>query len=98
MLYHHLGNTGYAGKRKKWRQEEREAAEAGKENPLEGIDERGRDFFYAHQPKKLKEGKTKYNEPQTKKAEKALLAIKAAKERGEFKPRRDHDELTKAYP
>jgi hypothetical protein len=29
---------------------------------LEGIDERGRDFFYARRPKKLKEGKTKYNE------------------------------------
>jgi hypothetical protein len=83
MLPHHLGNTAYAGKRKKWRQDEREAAKARLENPLEGIDERGRDFFYGRRPKKLKEGKTKYNEPQTEEAEKALLAIKAAKEGGQ---------------
>jgi hypothetical protein len=95
-LYHHLGNTGYTGKRKKWQQEEREAAEVEQESPLEGIDERGRDFFYARRPKKLKEGRTKYNEPQTEEAEKALLMIKAAKEHGEFQPCRDHDELTEA--
>jgi hypothetical protein len=55
---------------------------------------RTREYFYACQPKKLKEGRTKYNEPQTEKAEKALLMIKAAKEREEFVPRRNHDELT----
>jgi hypothetical protein len=60
---------------------------------LEGIDERGHDFFYARRQKKLKEGRTKYNEPQTKEVKKALLAIKAAKECGKFEPRRDHDEL-----
>ena len=95
-LHHHVGMTGYAAKRPKWRQEEREAAEAGLDNPFEGVDERARDFFYARRPKKLKEGRNKYNEPQTEEAEKALLAIKAAKERGEFQPRRDHDELTEA--
>jgi hypothetical protein len=63
---------------------------------LEGINERGHDFFYGRRSKKLKEGRTKYNETQTKEAEKALLAIKAAKERGEFQPRREHDELTVA--
>jgi len=57
---------------------------------------RGSFIYYARRPKKLKEGRNKYNEPQTKEAEKALLTIKAAKERGEFQPRRDHDELTKA--
>jgi hypothetical protein len=95
-LHHHMGMIGYAAKRPKWWQEEREAAEAGQENPLEGVDERGRDFFYARRPKKLKEGRTKYNEPQTEEAKKALLTIKVAKERGEFQPRRDHDELTEA--
>jgi hypothetical protein len=29
MLHHHLGMTGYATKRQKWRQKEREAAVAG---------------------------------------------------------------------
>nr|AGT17032.1 hypothetical protein SHCRBa_089_D15_F_90 [Saccharum hybrid cultivar R570] len=79
-----LRTLRYAGKRNKWRQEEREAAEARLENPLEGIDKRGREFFYGRRPKKLKEGRTKYNEPQTEVAEKALLVIKVAKERGEF--------------
>jgi hypothetical protein len=55
---------------------------------------RTREYFYARRPKKLKEGRTKYNEPQTEEAEKALLTIKAAKEREEFVPRRNHDELT----
>jgi hypothetical protein len=43
-------------KRKKWRKEEMEAAMAGQENPFEGIDERGRDYFYARRPKKLRVG------------------------------------------
>jgi hypothetical protein len=95
-LHHHMGMTGYATKRPKWWKEEREAVEARQENPLEGVDERGHDFLYARQPKMLKEGRTKYNEPQTKEVEKALLAIKVAKEHGEFQPRRDHNELTEA--
>ena len=33
-----------------------EAAMAGQENPFEGIDERGRDYFYARRPKKLRVG------------------------------------------
>ena len=74
--------TRYAAKRKKWRQEEREAAVAGLEDPFEGIDERGCDFFNARRPKKLKEGRTKYNVPKTEVAEKALIVINAAKERG----------------
>jgi hypothetical protein len=69
---------------------------ARQENPFEGIDERSCDFFYARRPKKLKEGRTKYNEPQTEEAEKALLSITAAKDHGVFEPHRDHDVLTKA--
>jgi hypothetical protein len=95
-LHHHLGMTGYAAKRQKWRQQESEAAAAGQENLLEGVDERGHDFFYACQPKKLKDGRTKYNEPQIEEAEKALLVIQAAKEHEEFEPHRDHDLLTEA--
>ena len=33
-LHHHLGMTRYAAKMEKWRQEEREAAEARQPNPL----------------------------------------------------------------
>jgi hypothetical protein len=95
-LPHHLGNTGYTDKRNKWWQEEREAAEARLENSLEGIDKRGYDIFYGHRLKKLKEGRTKYNELQTEEAEKPLLTIKATKECDEFQPRREHDELTEA--
>jgi hypothetical protein len=95
-LSHHLGMTGYADKRPRWRQEEREAEAAGQSYPLQGVDERSRDYFYARRPKKLKEGRTKYNKPQTEEAKKALLMIKVAKECGEFVPRRNHDELTEA--
>ena len=83
-------------KRKKWRQEEREAAAAGLEDPFEGIDERGCDFLNARRPKKLKEGKKKYNEPRVEDVEKALLTTKAAKECGLFSPRREHAMLTEA--
>ena len=55
-LHHNLGTTGYAAKRKKWWQEESEAAASGQENQLLGIDERGRDYFNARRPKRLKGG------------------------------------------
>ena len=41
-LHHHVGMTGYAAKRPKWRREEREAAEAGLDNLFEGVDEQAR--------------------------------------------------------
>ena len=80
VLPHHLGMTGYAAKRKKWRKEEMEAAAAGLENPFEGINERGHDYFNARRPKKLKDGRARYNEPKADEAEKALIAISAAKQ------------------
>jgi hypothetical protein len=95
-LSHHLGMTGYAGKRPKWRQQEREAEASGQSYPLQGIDERTRDLFYGREPKKVKEGMTKYNNPKIEEAEKSLLMIKAAKEHGEFVPHRGHNELTEA--
>jgi hypothetical protein len=64
--------------------------------PLKGLDLRSRDFFYAHEPKKLQEGRTKYNEPKTEEAEKAVVMIAKAIESGVFQPRRYHDVLTKA--
>ena len=82
VLPHHLGMTRYTAKRKKWWQEEREAVAAEQPNPFKGIDERGRDFFNARRLKKQKEGRTKYNVPKTEEAEKALIVINAAKERG----------------
>jgi hypothetical protein len=63
---------------------------------FEGIKERSRDFFYARRPKKLKEGRTKYNEERTEEVEKAFLSVKAATDYGVFEPHRDHDELTEA--
>ena len=86
MLPHHLGMNGYGAKKKKWREEEREATVAGLENRFKGIDERERGYINARRPKKLKEGRTKYNEPWTGEAEKALRATKAAKEHGLFEP------------
>ena len=96
MLPHHLGMNGYGAKKKKWREEEREATVARLENRFEGIDERERDYINARRPKKLKEGRTKYNEPNNKTVEKALIAVNAAKEHGEFTPNWEHDLLTEA--
>jgi hypothetical protein len=46
--------------------------------------------------KKLKEGRTKYNEERIKVAEKVLLSVKVAKDCGVFEPCKDHDMLTEA--
>ena len=62
----------------------------------QGFDERAWDFLYAHRPKKLKEGRTKFNEPWIEEAEKAIIAVTAAKESGSFEPRWDMDVLTMA--
>jgi hypothetical protein len=64
-LSHHLGMKGYASKRPRWWQEEWEVEVAGQSYPLQGINERSHDYFYARRPKKPKEGRTNYNEPQT---------------------------------
>jgi hypothetical protein len=88
--------TGYAGKRSKWWQQEREAEASRQSYPLQGIDERTRNFFYACEPKKVKEAMTKYNNLKIEEAKKSLLTIKAAKEHGEFVPHRGHDELIEA--
>jgi hypothetical protein len=37
-------------------------------------------------PKKLKEGKIKFNDPRIEEAEKRILMITAAAKRGEFEP------------
>ena len=73
-----------------------EADAAGLENPFKEVDKRGRDYFYACWPKKLKKGMAKYNEAKAEEAEKALIAISAAKQQGEFKPVSQHDLLTEA--
>jgi hypothetical protein len=88
--------TGYASKRPKWWQEEREAEAAKQSYPLQGINERSCDYLYARKPKKLKEGKTNYNETKVEEAEKAMLTITKAIESGVFQPRRDRDVLTEA--
>jgi hypothetical protein len=55
-------------------------------DPYEGIAPRGKDFIRARIPKKLKEGMTKFNEPEFEEVEKAL--IKASKDSGGFEVRR----------
>ena len=86
-LHHHLGMIGYAAKMEKCRQEEREAAEARQPNPLQGIDERSRNYLYARKLKKLKEGRTKYNEMKVKEVEKRILEVSTAEKSGSFEPR-----------
>jgi hypothetical protein len=87
---------GYASKRPRWRAEERALADAGQEDPYSDCDERARDFLKGHMPKKLKEGKTKFNDPHIEEAEKRILAVTTTTKRGEFEPRSERHVLTEA--
>jgi hypothetical protein len=88
--------TGYAAKTAKWRQEEREVAAAGQPNPSHGIDERSCNYLYVHKPKKLKEGRTKYNELKVEEVEKRILEVSMAEKSGSFEPHLERDILTEA--
>ena len=88
--------TRYAAKMEKWRQEEREAAEVVQPNPLQGVDERSRNYLYARKPKKLKEGRTKYNESKVKEVEKRILEVSTTEKSGSYESRRERVVLTEA--
>ena len=78
---------GYAAKRPKWQAEERALAEVRLPDLYVDCDERSRGFLKGRKPKKLKEGKTKFNEPQIDEAEKRILEVAAAEnlvERGTY--------------
>lgn len=64
-------------------------------DPYADVDERGCDFLYGRKPKKLKEGRTKYNEPKFEEVEKALIEATASKDNPGFEVRRGMDMLTK---
>jgi len=51
------------------------------------IDERSRHILKERQPKKLKESRTKYNDPKIKEVEKRIFQVTAAEKSGSFKPR-----------
>ena len=63
------------------------AAEARQSNPLMDIDERSRHFLKARQPKKLKEGRTKYNDRKIEEVEKMIFEVTATEKSRLFKPR-----------
>ena len=46
--------------------------------------------------KKLKEGRTKYNETKTEEVEKRILEVSVAKKSRSFEPHRERDVLTEA--
>ena len=46
--------------------------------------------------KKLKEGRTKYNETKTEEVEKRILEVSVAEKSASFEPRRERDVLTEA--
>jgi hypothetical protein len=89
-----MGMIGYASHKPRWWAEERARAKAGELDSYEGLDERANDFLKGRKPKKLKEGKKKFNEPKIKEAEKAIVAVTKAKESGSFQPHRGMDVLT----
>jgi hypothetical protein len=72
---HHLGMNGFAGKRPQWWAEERAREAVGLPDPYTSIDVRGHDYLYARKPKKLKDGATKFNEPNFEAVEKALIEL-----------------------
>ena len=76
--------------------EEREAVEAGLPNPLPGIDVRSSNYLYDRKPKKLKEGRTKYNQSKVEEVERRILEVSVAKKSGSFESHRERDVLTKA--
>jgi len=51
------------------------------------IDERSRHFLKARQPKKLKEGRTKYNDRKIEEVEKMIFEVTATEKSRLFKPR-----------
>ena len=53
-------------------------------------------YLYARSPKKVKEGKTKYNKPKTEEVEKRILEVSVVEKSGSFEPRRERDVLTEA--
>jgi hypothetical protein len=63
------------GKKVKWWEEERAAAEARQLDLYDGLDDRAWDYLNARKQKKLQEGKTKFNEPHNKEAEKKILQL-----------------------
>jgi hypothetical protein len=67
---------------------------AGLPDPYAGLDVRGWDYIYARKPKKLKDGATKFNEPNFEAVQKALIEAAASKDSGSFEVRRGHDLLT----
>jgi hypothetical protein len=91
---HHLGMTRFADKRPQWRVEERARKAVGLPDPYTGLDVRGRDYIYSCKPKKLKDGATKFNEPNFEAVEKALIEAAASKDSGSFEVRRGHGLLT----
>jgi hypothetical protein len=85
--------TGFADKREEWQRQEEARRAAEEPDPYEGVAPRGKDFIRARIPKKLKEGLTKFNEPEFEEVEKAL--IEASKDSGSFEVHMGHDLLTK---
>jgi len=55
-------------------------------------------FLKPRQPKKLKQGRTKYNDPKIEEVEKRIFEVTASEKSGSFEPRRrrDRDILTEA--
>jgi hypothetical protein len=57
---------------------------------------RSKDFLKGREPKKLQEGKRKFNEPHIEEAKKRILDVAVAAKSGEFEPHRERDILTEA--
>ena len=90
--HHHLGSSGYAPKIPEWRRQEEEAARAGKPNPLEGCDERSRNWVYARS-QRTESGDLAFSSQEIMEVTQTIQGL--AKE-GSLEPDRENDLLTKA--
>jgi len=91
---HHLGLARYGSKVEKWRAEAKAARQAGVPYKYENFDERVEHWVRAREVKDKESGQLVIPDARTKAATEAIKAHAQKKMQGEFKPRREVDELS----
>jgi hypothetical protein len=71
-LDHHLGNTSYAGKQRKWQQEDERVAQQGLENPYNKFHGRLGPFMHSHSKQTESDYVSFYSQSTSEVAQRAL--------------------------
>jgi hypothetical protein len=90
-LDHHLGNTGYDGKQRKWQQEDKRLAQQGLENLYDKLCGRLRPFMCAHSKLTKSDDVSFYSQNTLEVAQRALRESS-----GDSNGERENNALTKA--